>query len=92
MRHSVWRRTSKSYRQRKLEDCDLPLPNIRKRTMKTRTASELRLVAAEFRELASQGDDFRLQEALRLVAEDFEREADRVDALGAADTSPTGLL
>jgi hypothetical protein len=47
--------------------------------MAPRTAPELRAAAAEFRELASQGTDLRLQEALRLVADEFEREADKID-------------
>jgi hypothetical protein len=52
--------------------------------MATRTPSELRATAAEFRKLASQGTDLRLQEALRLVADEFEREAERTDARGVA--------
>jgi hypothetical protein len=43
--------------------------------MAIRTAAQLREVAAHFRELASMGEDRRLQAALRQVAEEFDREA-----------------
>lgn len=54
--------------------------------MKAGPPLELRVMATEFCELAFQGTDRRLQESLRLVAEGFEREADKVDALSLDDT------
>jgi hypothetical protein len=53
--------------------------------MAPRTASELRAAAKEFREMAPHGSDLRLQEALMLVAEEFEREAERIEALEHGD-------
>ncbi len=47
--------------------------------MAERTAAELRAQAKEFREMAASGSDPRLQEALLLVAEEFEREAERLE-------------
>jgi hypothetical protein len=43
------------------------------------TAAELRTQAKGFREMAASGSEPRLQEALLVVAEEFEREADKVD-------------
>jgi hypothetical protein len=50
--------------------------------MRLRTSEELREAAKNFREMAETGYDLRLREALLLVAEEFEREAARLD--GAA--------
>jgi hypothetical protein len=49
--------------------------------MALRTPQELRDSAREFREMASAGGDPRLREALLLVAEEFEAEADRLEGL-----------
>jgi hypothetical protein len=49
--------------------------------MAERTAAELRAQIKEFREMAATGSDPRLQEALLLVAEELEREAERLDAV-----------
>jgi CRP-like cAMP-binding protein len=48
--------------------------------MVDRTARELRLSAERFRVMATEGDDVRLQDALLLVADEFEQEAKRVEA------------
>ena len=47
--------------------------------MVLRTASELRISASHMREMASEGTDASLQNALRLVADEFEREAAGID-------------
>jgi hypothetical protein len=44
--------------------------------MAIRTPAQLRELAVHFREMASLGDDRWLQAALRLVAEELEREAE----------------
>jgi hypothetical protein len=46
--------------------------------MTVRTPAALRILAARFREMAQSGSDWTLQAALCQLAEDFEREADRV--------------
>jgi hypothetical protein len=48
--------------------------------MAERTAAELRDRAKELREMAAMGSDQRLQEALLLVADEFEQEAASLDA------------
>jgi hypothetical protein len=53
--------------------------------MALRSPQEMRDSAKEFREMASQGADIRLQAALLLVAEEFDREAERLE--GMADDS-----
>ncbi len=47
----------------------------------------MREAARDFREMAETGDDLRLREALLLVAEEFDREAARLD--GADDNAGT---
>jgi hypothetical protein len=44
--------------------------------MAVRTPAQLREMAVHFREIASMGDDPRLRAALRLVADEFEKEAE----------------
>jgi hypothetical protein len=46
--------------------------------MVLRTAAELRESAKRMREMATQGGDSRLAEALVMVASEFEQEADRM--------------
>jgi hypothetical protein len=53
--------------------------------MAQRTASELRISAAQLREMAAEGSDVQLHAALLLVAEEFEREADRLDGIATKD-------
>jgi hypothetical protein len=57
--------------------------------MRLRTAEELREAAKDFRELAETGDDLRLREALLLVAEEFEREAARLDGIADGEGKPS---
>jgi hypothetical protein len=49
--------------------------------MAVRTPAELRISAERFREMAGEGEDPRLHAALLLVADEFEREAARVETL-----------
>jgi hypothetical protein len=49
--------------------------------MEIRPAPELRMSAARLREMASEGSDHESHAALLLVAEEFEQEAARVEAL-----------
>jgi hypothetical protein len=56
--------------------------------MRLRTVEELRESAKEFRETAKMGNDFRLREALLLVAEEFEREAARLDGIADGEAKP----
>ncbi len=49
--------------------------------MVLRTTNELRISAVQLREMASEGSDASLREALLLVAEDFEREAEKGKAM-----------
>jgi hypothetical protein len=55
--------------------------------MVARTAAELREAAEEFRSLAAGGEDLALRDALLLVADEFEQEAARVEAIEAAKAS-----
>jgi hypothetical protein len=48
--------------------------------MAMRTAAELRVSAKRFREMAVEGDDPGLRAALLLVADEFEREANKIEA------------
>ena len=54
------------------------------------SGQELRDKALVFREMANDGSDFHLKAALLLVAEEFEREAERVEAVAAASSATTG--
>jgi hypothetical protein len=56
--------------------------------MAVRTPAELRTSAEHFREMASEGEDPRLHAALLLVADEFEREAARVEALEKGISPP----
>ena len=56
--------------------------------MAVRTPAELRASAERFREMAAEGDDPRLRAALLLVAEEFEREAERIEPLGGVQPQP----
>jgi hypothetical protein len=60
--------------------------------MVMQTTSELRISAARLREMASEGSDAPLQAALRLVADEFEREAARMDGLDSAKPEPDKAL
>jgi hypothetical protein len=57
--------------------------------MAERTAAELRAQAKGFREMAASCSDPRLEEALLLVAEEFEREAAMPDASEARPQAPS---
>ena len=56
--------------------------------MALRGPQDLRDSANEFRELVKQGSDIRLHAALLLVAEEFEREADRLERLESESKMP----
>ena len=56
------------------------------------TANELRVAAARFREMAFEGSDIELHAALRQVAEEFEREADKVDPLTLSKWTVTEVV
>jgi hypothetical protein len=53
--------------------------------MVLRTPEELRVSAARLREMASEGSDPELQAALRLVADELEREAADHDRFGQTE-------
>ena len=51
--------------------------------MAVRTPAELRAAAEEFRQLSTEGEDPRLQAALLLVADEFDQEANKMEAKAA---------
>jgi 3-methyladenine DNA glycosylase AlkC len=51
--------------------------------MAVRTPAELRAAAEEFRRLSTEGEDPRLQAALLLVADEFDQEANKMEAKAA---------
>jgi hypothetical protein len=48
------------------------------------TAAELRTTTEEFRSMSVEGEKLRQEAALLVVANDFEQEAARIDAIGMA--------
>lgn len=58
--------------------------------MPVRSAAELRIAAEEFRQMATEGDDPRLKDALLLVADEFEQEAAATEGNDAGKSRSEG--